>query len=242
MQYFVIGNFGNHSLAALQYLIDRALEELHFIYVDTGWSSASWSQRVKTCTAFAESRGVRVHHLSAAASFSDMVCDRQQFPSQKFQWCAGFLKGLTILNHLDDIDPFCEALIVSGKRRLDSRRYHDLPEYKEDDRYYNGRRIWHPLWQTSDEDFQALIAKTGFDVLSYASQECSPCIHLAEDKLGLLDPLAKTRLDRLEKKLNKTMFEKAIMEYSQESAAGHQKQTGLEQFELSCGSPWCCGE
>lgn len=243
MQHVLIGNFGNHSLAALQYLIERQIEDLHFLYVNTGWNSASWLQRVEACTAYAESRQVQVHALSAVASFSAMVRDRKQFPSQKFQWCASFLKGLTLLNHLDEKDPFCQALIISGKRRADSRRFYDLPEYQEDDKHYNGRNVWHPLWQTSDDDFYRLIKKSGFDVLPHASQECSPCIHLAQHRLGQLDAAAKDRLDKLEKELNTNMFAKPIGQYVPlDSTAAPKLQSRFEQFDQGCGSAWCCGE
>ncbi len=92
MQYIIVGNFGNHSLAVMQALIERGTAELHFVYVKTGWAAAAWSERVLACSEYARSQGVMVHPLRAQATFSEMVIDRKQFPSPKFQWCATFLK------------------------------------------------------------------------------------------------------------------------------------------------------
>lgn len=240
MHYILIANYGNHSLAALQYLIEQSEDPIHVIYVDTGWSSESWLARVKQCEAYAKQHQVQVHHVKAIADFKQMVQDRRQFPSSKFQWCAGFLKGLALLDALDRLDPFCEATLVSGKRRLDSKRFHQLPEWIEDDEHYNGRRIWHPLWQCNDQDFQGLIKKTGFEFLSHPSRECSPCIHASLSDLQQLDQPSIERLNSLEQELGINMFEKPICQYQ---ANPHPPSSEhLKQFDLGCGSPWCCGE
>jgi len=241
MQYIIIGNFANHSIATLQYLIEEEIKDIHFIYVETGWAAASWQKRVAEGSAYAKKHGVQIHHLSSPASFEQMVLDRKQFPSTKFQWCAGFLKGLPITTHLDEMDPFCEATIVSGKRRLDSRRYQNLPEFKEDDDYFNGRTLWHPLYKCSNETFQALIKRSGFDSLPYSGEECSPCIHLCQKQLASLKPHSIKRLATLEKKINSTMYEHPIQYYIS-AHPKNESSIGLKQFDLGCGSPWCCGE
>lgn len=240
MHYILIANYGNHSLAALQHLIDQAIKPLHVIYVDTGWSSPGWAKRVETCEAYAQKHQLHVHHIKAIADFRQMVMDRKQFPSSKFQWCAGFLKGLALLDKIDAIDPFCEAIIVSGKRRLDSKRFSQLNEYIEDDEYYNGRRIWHPLWQCNDHDFQTLIEKTGFEFLNHPSRECSPCIHASISDLQQLEQPSISRLNDLEQQLGLSMFEHPVCSYQQENPSTAPQ--ALKQFDLGCGSPWCCGE
>src|SRR4051812_6953959 len=113
MVHIIIGNFGNHSLAVMQELIERGLSNLHFVYVETGWAAASWKKRVAISTRYANEKGIIVHALKAKTTFSELVITRKEFPSPKFQWCASFLKGLTLLKFLDEFDPFCEALIVS---------------------------------------------------------------------------------------------------------------------------------
>ncbi|MCC5014143.1 MULTISPECIES: phosphoadenosine phosphosulfate reductase family protein [unclassified Legionella] len=243
MQHIIIGNFGNHSLAAMQALIEKGLSGIHFVYVETGWAAASWAMRVAACADYARKQGIVVHVLSAQATFAEMVIDRKQFPSQKFQWCAGFLKGLAILTHLDDLDPACEAYIVSGKRRFDSRRYANLQEFEQQDDLYQGRTLWYPLWQTGDEELGALIKRTGFRFLPHQSRECSPCIHANLDELRSLDAHALQRLDKLEQQISQTMFQQPISQLAQSPAEGKANENlGLQQFDLGCGAPWGCGE
>lgn len=242
-QHIIIGNFGNHSLAVMQALVERGLSELHFIYVETGWAAASWPERVHACSTYARSQGVVVHALSAKANFSEMVIDRKQFPSPKFQWCAGFLKGLAILNHLDELDPACEALITSGKRQLDSRRYTNLQEFEYDDELYQGRTLWHPLWQTNDIDFGNLIKRAGFSLLPHQSLECSPCIHTKIEDLVRIDQQSVARLKELEERVGQTMYPKPIQSLTTLSEAPEsQEGINLQLFDLGCGAPWGCGE
>ncbi|WED42313.1 phosphoadenosine phosphosulfate reductase family protein [Legionella cardiaca] len=225
----------------MQVLIEKDLPNIHFIYVETGWAAASWPERVEACSQYIKQRGVTVHRLVAQTTFSDMVIARKQFPSQKFQWCASFLKGLTILNHLDDCDPACEALIVSGKRRLDSRRYADLEEFDYQNELYQRRTVWHPLWNVADAEFTRLINRTGFALLSHASLECSPCIHLKQ--ANNIDSLSFERLDKLEQITQQTMFQQPIRQLCTSAPLCDKKgDLSLQQFDLGCGAPWGCGE
>lgn len=243
MQYIIIGNFGNHSLAAMQALLEKDLAGIHFFYVETGWAASSWTARVSACAEYARKQGVMVHTLSSQATFAEMVIDRKQFPSRKFQWCASFLKGLPILTHLDDFDPACEAFIVSGKRQLDSRRYANLQEFEQQDDLYQGRTLWYPLWQTGHEEFSALIKRTGFSPLPHQSLECSPCIHANLGELKNLDALALQRLDQLEQRIDQTMFQQPITKLVTDSVeSGPKENFGLQQLDFGCGAPWNCGE
>ncbi|WP_232505458.1 phosphoadenosine phosphosulfate reductase domain-containing protein [Legionella clemsonensis] len=242
--YVILGNFGNHSLAAMQALIEKNLAEVHFVYVDTGWAAASWPKRVAACSAYAKAQGVEVHQLRSQATFMEMVTARKQFPNPKFQWCASFLKGLTILTHLDEQDPSCEALIVSGKRRCDSRRYADLQEFDYQNELYQGRTLWNPLWQATDKEFVQLIRRAGFDPLSHASLECSPCIHLHLKQLNQIEFSSIERLEKLEETIHQSMFQQPIRQLCalNQEKKEQQQQFDLQQFDLGCGAPWGCGE
>jgi 3'-phosphoadenosine 5'-phosphosulfate sulfotransferase (PAPS reductase)/FAD synthetase len=243
IQHIILGNFGNHSLAAMQALLEKDLPALHFIYVETGWAAASWPERVLSCSNYARSQGVLVHKLNAQSTFTEMVVDRKQFPSRKFQWCASFLKGLTILNFLDDYDSACEALIVSGKRRKDSRRFANLREFEHNYELYQGRTVWHPLWQTNDEQFRELIKRTGQSLLPQQSLECSPCIHASVNELSCLDSQSTARLEALEQYIGKTMFQYPINHLGANSnTLDNPKGLLLQQFDLGCGAAWGCGE
>lgn len=236
MSYYIIGNFGNHSLAAMQFLIETKGSSIHFVYVNTGWAAASWLSRVEAGVAYAERKGVIVHQLHSEQDFEKLVLDRRQFPSPKFQWCASFLKALPVLAFLDDEDPASEALIVSGKRRIDSRRYTDLDEFEMNSELYQGRTLWNPLYAFDEAEFNALIQRAGFELLAHPSLECSPCIHANRDDLSLLDINAVKRLHNLETQIGQTMF-------SENMAITEQKTAGLlNQFDRGCGAPWGCGE
>lgn len=238
MQRIIIGNFGNHSLAVMQALLERGLQALHFVYVETGWAAAGWPERVLACSNYARSQGVIVHPLKAKASFSELVIDRKQFPSPKFQWCASFLKGLRIIEQLDACDPACEAIIVSGKRRRDSKRYANLQEFEYDNDYYQGRTLWHPLWQLSDSDFVQLIQRTGFQLLTQQSLECSPCIHAGPEEL---DQQSRARLEALEQQIGQRMHQKPLNRIDSDFSRGIKGQ-GLQYLDRGCGAPWGCGE
>ncbi|MDI9819124.1 MULTISPECIES: phosphoadenosine phosphosulfate reductase family protein [unclassified Legionella] len=241
--YIIVGNFGNHSLAVMQALIEKGLSPIHFVSVDTGWSAASWAERVQQGTDYAISQGVVVHRLVPQPAFSEMVISRKQFPSPKFQWCTSFLKGLPILEYLDEHDPSCEALIVSGKRQQDSRRYNNLQEFEYQNELYQGRTLWHPLWQTKEEAFVKLIARAGFKVLPHPSLECSPCIHMALEQLNFLEPLSVKRLQMVEDRVAQTMFQQPITQLCTVSKeVKRQEDLSLQQFDSGCGAPWGCGE
>ncbi|MBA2656974.1 MAG: hypothetical protein H0U70_08335 [Tatlockia sp.] len=244
--HIIIGNFGNHSLALMQALIERSVEDLHFVYVETGWADTSWPERILACSDYASKQGVTVHLLKTKTTFSEMIRDRQQFPSPKFQWCASFLKGLTILDFLDKQDPGCEAMIISGKRQQDSRRYLNLTEFDHNNELYQGRTLWYPLWQLTDSELVGLITRTGFPVLSHQSLECHPCIHASEKELNQLSDHTRTRLEVLEQQINETMYHKPIRSFYSANnifkSIAEEKKINLQQFEHGCGAPWGCGE
>ncbi|KTD24522.1 MULTISPECIES: phosphoadenosine phosphosulfate reductase family protein [Legionella] len=243
MQHVIIGNFGNHSLAAMQALIEKGMPGLHFVYVNTGWAAASWPERVFACSNYAKSQGVEVHSLNAQATFAEMVKDRKQFPSRKFQWCASFLKGLVLLDFLDHFDPACEAMIVSGKRQCDSRRYANLQEFEQEEDLYQGRTVWYPLWQTDHQELTALIQRAGFPLLSHQSLECSPCIHAKKEELTSLDTHSIARLETLEQEIGGFMHSAPIRSLcGSTNTPAFVDNPNLKQFDLGCGAAWGCGE
>ena len=218
MQHIIIGNFGNHSIAALQYLLEQSIAPIYFLYVDTGWAETDWEERVEAGKAFAEQHQVHFVKLQPPKNFEELVLDRKQFPSPKFQWCVSFLKALPIIDYLDEIDPGAEATIVSGKRKIDGRRFRLLEEFPDDDAYFDGRRLWNPLVEMQQNEFKALIERAGFEFLPYPAKACSPCIHNTATDLSRLSPLSQNRLSRLESELNEHMFDKPIACYPAEAA------------------------
>lgn len=232
--YIVLGNFGNHCHAALQFLLEARLAPVQLIAVDTGWAAHGWMGHVDHCQALWHQRGIIVHRPQAKAGFPELVRDRRQFPSEKFQWCAGFLKGLAINAILDEIDPFGQATLVSGKRRLDSRRFITLAEYEDNQELFGFRRLWQPLYLHDDAAFKALISRSGVAWQTQPSQECSPCIHDPRRGQGLA-PSDLARLQALEAEIGSDMF-------AQHPATREEATGDLSQFDFGCGSPWACGE
>ena len=124
----IFGNYGNQTLAAIQWVFEAKLSDVSVVSVSTGWAAAEWLPHVAAAEAFADRCGFKVVRLASKPDFSELIADRQGFPSTQFQWCAGFLKGLVLLDWLDEQDRRGQATLIFGKRRRDSRANFDLPE------------------------------------------------------------------------------------------------------------------
>ena len=240
-RYFIIGNFGDPSIALLQWAIESSLENVTFLAVDTGWSAKGWNKRISRCRQYAVKHDVKVEILQAKQSFTEMVSERRQFPSVKFQWCAGFLKGLILNEFLDEADPFCEAFLLFGKQAASSRSNQMLTEKVEDSEHYDGRTLLFPLLEYTNEQTTSLIKKTGLDELNHRSLECEPCIHASTQDFSRMHADDITRLAALEKAIGKSMFENNIIEMNQNNSI-KQPLSYQEQFDMGCGSVWGCGE
>src|ERR1700722_2467845 len=142
----LFGNYGNQTIAVMQWAYENNLKDVYIISVDTGFAAESWIDRVKAAENFGKKCGFTVVRLQSNPNFQNLIQERQDFPSTKFQWCAGFLKGLTLLNWLDQHDPSCQSIIILGKRKADSRANFDLPEIILESEHYNNRKLWHPLY------------------------------------------------------------------------------------------------
>jgi 3'-phosphoadenosine 5'-phosphosulfate sulfotransferase (PAPS reductase)/FAD synthetase len=226
--HIIFGNYGNNTIALLQWCCLQGLVDVHVININTGWSEKNWGQRVLCAQKLAKKYNFIPITLKPQADFSSLVIDRQQFPSTKFQWCAGFLKGLPLLAWADEVDPGCEAIILMGSRRQDSRLRADLPEFIEQSEHFGGRKVWYPLFDHSDQQRNELITAAGFEVLEHRSLECNPCIH----DFSLLTDYSAQRCTQLEKLLKQSMLD----------GSKHLNLSGLEIFDMGCGSIYGCGE
>lgn len=238
--FIIIGNFGNPTIALLQWAIEQKLNPTYVVSVATGWASEEWQKRVQEAENYAKNNGFSIERLQAQPAFSELVHERKHFPSQKFQWCATFLKGLPINDWLDKIDPRCQTTILLGKRRLDTRAYADLPEFLEASEHFGQRKVWHPLVNCSDQEFIDLIRRSGFSLLTHRSLECDPCIHSRGNDLNRLSSTSIIKTKNLEKELNITMFTKDIETMVTDAKLN---ETSLkDMFTMGCGSPFGCGE
>ncbi len=226
--YIAIANYGNESTALLQWLAAASLKNVYVLSVDTGWAGDSWQQRVEQGEAFARQQGMQAVRLSSKSTFSELVEQRQSFPNKKFQWCAGFLKGLPILEWLDEHDSACQATIVLATRRTTSRANFDLPEYIDESDYYNGRKVWHPLY--AHQSIEQLLQACPLQRLSsQRSLECQPCIHSDSNDINHLSIKDLEKMQQLEKITNQTMFPAQFF------------AVNVDYPDMGCGSPWGCG-
>jgi hypothetical protein len=234
----VRSNYGDDSIALIQALRDLVCKaELTFskvivVYIDTGWAAQGWLTRVSEGERFARSCGFETRRLTSRRSFSELVRERQQFPSQKFQWCAGFLKGIPLMEWLDEVDSACAWTIALPKRQALYRK--TIPAVIKECEYHGERDVWHPLVSVNDNERDVLIHRAGFKPLNHRSLECQPCVHSKPQEFAHLHPFDQAKLEWLEgciqkKMKNPVLFQKTL------------KNNPMDSFTMGCGDPFGCG-
>lgn len=206
------------------------MTDVHVIHVDTGWSGANWQEQVIQGQQLVERCGFTPVTLHPQKSFPELITERKSFPTKKFQWCTTFLKALPFLTWADEKDPGCEATVILGSRRTDSRIRQDLPEYILDSEHYNGRKVWYPLYLHLDEQRNELIRRAGLALLHHRSLECDPCIH----SLTTPKRFSSGRSHEI-KELENLCGQKMLVSTQQHCDS-------LEIFDMGCGSHYVCGE
>lgn len=249
----LFGNYGNETIALLQWAIEtHKAKDAFIVSIDTGWAAEGWLQRVSQAEDYAAQHGITPIRLRAPASFATLVRDRKTFPSKKFQWCAGMLKGITFNAWLDEIDPLGEAIIMLGKWQQAVLFATEITEFIEQSEYYQQRKVWHPLIHHSLAQRNELIMRAGFTVLEHRSLECDPCIHSSRADLARFAPKDIAKTAELEGEINQTMFptfaENGYNDIVQLTAQArnqiaHEPSLSYqESFAMGCGVPWGCGE
>lgn len=252
IKHVIVGNFGDESIALLQWAIESKLRHVCFVTIKTGWGAKGWEERVLAGQAYAESQGIGVIYLSAPIKFLNLVIDRKEFPSATCRWCASFLKGVPLNNWLDEIDPTATLVILLAKRRSASRLLANLAEFSEESEYFGTRKVWHPLYKHSLLGRNALIQRANFQILGHRSLECDPCIHATREELSAMHEQDKNKLSCAEKTINKRMFPLSYYCDPPNKLSVHPQNQGAllnkknisyhERFAMGCGSPWGCGE
>ena len=202
----ISSSYGNDSIAMIQWAREQGLQDVAVVFVDTGWAAPGWLDRVARMEEWVRSIGFSVVHLKAPVSFEDLMLKKKGFPSQRFQWCSGILKGLPFLTWIDDADADNTAVVMIGKRREESQERANTSEFIESSEYHGGRKVWHPLYLHTDAMRDDLLARAGFDVLPHRSKECSPCINSNRQDLRQLTEADIQRVEDLEAKVGKTML------------------------------------
>ena len=202
----ISSSYGNDSLALVQFVREQNREGVSVVFIDTGWSAPGWLDRVAKCEEWVKSIGYEPMRINPELQFEELIRRKKGFPSQRFQWCSGILKGLPFLTWIDDADPENKAVVMIGKRREESVERSDTPEFVESSIYHGGRKIWHPMYLHTEEMRDALIKRAGFDVLPHRSKECSPCVNANKNDLRQLTEDDIQAVEDLEGVVKKTMF------------------------------------
>lgn len=246
--YAISVSYGNDSIAMVQWAIEKQLMNVAVVFVDTGWSSPGWLDRVAQMEQWVALAGFSVIHLKASVGFEELMVKKSGFPSQRYQWCSGLLKGLPFLTWIDEVDPECKTVILIGKRREESQERADTPEFVDSSHYHGGRKIWHPLYMHALAERDALLARAGFEALPHRSRECSPCINANRGDLRALSDEEIARVEALESATGQTMFRpkrhggaKGIRRVIQWAYAEHGKYDDRQEVLFNACSSGYCG-
>ncbi|MFO1258778.1 MAG: hypothetical protein U1E78_10290 [Gammaproteobacteria bacterium] len=240
----VRGNYSQETLVLLAYLSQQpsfsSYANRYVVYIDTGWSGEGWSFQVERGEAFAETLGFQPIRLHSQASFDDLVRDRGDFPSQKFQWCAGLLKGVPFINWLDEHDPAGEWVIALPKRQALART--PIPERIEACPYHGERSVMHPIHALSTEECQSVLSRYHLQGVLQRSLECDPCVNLRAHEIAELKDSDIEKTSKLENSLNKKLFSHDIQTQVKKARAST-REAGLsrDSFNRGCGDPFGCG-
>lgn len=233
----IIANYSIHSLA----LICWAKKNLHnnfcVLSVDTGFAAENWNSYLGNVFAWLKSEAIEFYHLKAENAFQELVKARKQFPSQKFSWCAGFLKGITLLNKIDEIDPDAEATILLSHRK-DLSRVSQLLKDLEEEEKYDYRSLEYPLLDLNHDDILELTKNLPFKAF-YHSLECQPCIHLTQQEFEKIAKADIKKVSALENETNSFMFNNTPFNKLDSHAFIHGNI--LEELSKACSWEYSCG-
>ena len=199
-------SYGNDSIALIRWAKEKAIQDVHVVYCDTGWSHSSWGARINSGEALALAYGFNVHHISGDFDFESMVRMKKGFPSQRYQFCSGILKGLPFLEWCEEHDPTGKAVVVIGKRREESQARKDTNLFIFNSDFHGGRLVYHPLYKHTDGQRNDLILKTGIKVLPHRSMECCPCVNANRADLLMVEPERLEQIRQIESDIDHPMF------------------------------------
>lgn len=241
-------SYGNDSTALVQWAKEAGLKDVICVYINTGWASDKWPQRVKNGEQFAQSCGFETIQIKPDVQFEELMQIKKGFPNQRFQWCSGLLKGIPFLNWIDEFDPNGEAIVIVGKRREESQDRKDIPEYIYESEYHGGRTLWYPLYKHTEQDRDDLLKRAGFEVLPHRSHECHPCVNANRQDFKLMNYKDIEKVANLEQLVGKNMFRparhngaKGIVNVVEWAKRGKYLDGQDDMFDLGCGSPFGCG-
>lgn len=249
MKHVISASYGNDSMAMLQWAHEHCIQDVTVAYCDTGWAAPGWELRVAEGEALAQRLGFKTVQLQSMG-MEALVKMKSGFPMHGQQFCTAWLKGLPFLQWIDDMDPECSAIVMIGKRRVESEGRKGTPEWVEASEYHGGRKVWHPLYLHSDDTRDALLRRACVEKLLHRSDECSPCANANRGDLRRLSGRQIGKLAALEEAVGQPMFREATHGGAQgieqavrwaKYSPGQYKPGIDDLFEVGCGSPFGCG-
>jgi hypothetical protein len=224
----------------VQWAYEQGLSQTQVVSVDTGWAGEGWLQHVARAEQWAQTLGFAVTRLVASPNFSELMQQRQAFPSTKFQWCANVLKGSTLLSWLDKVDPEGSYQVLIGHRRASSRSKQNLPAHIPSSEAFGERSVYYPLIELSTDERNLLLERAGFTVLPHRSLECDPCVNSTLVDLARIPPAILMRQEKLEDKLYKKMLIFPVK--NAEKLTTSTPNTATDVLEnMGCGDFYGCG-
>lgn len=264
--YIISVSYGNDSLAMIQWAHETSLDAFGSVFVvfcDTGWSAPGWAKRVALGEQFAARLGFHTKNLKSIG-MEELVSIKKGWPGNGQQFCTAHLKGVPYLDWLDDVDPQRTSITLVGKRRAESLKRADTPEWIDKSEYHGDRRLWHPLYLHTDEERDALLERAGIPMLPteligesfekhdrlyrlpHRSMECSPCVNANRSDFLRLSAFEINRVSKLEVQIGKPMFRpkrfNGVGIYGVMMWAKFGKDSDAEiPDDEGCGSAFGCG-
>lgn len=195
--YFVTCSGGNDSIALIQFMLEQG-EPFHAVYNNTGWAVDWWAGRMLKVKEWVESNG-HVFHETESEGMKAMVRRKQGWPmpASKMQFCTGELKEKPSTELYQRIDPNADMIVVTGRRREESRNRADLPQWAYGSEKHGWRDVWNPLYMHTEAMRDELLARSPFDKLPHQSLECYPCV-CANKSSKVLRELPEARVAEIE--------------------------------------------
>lgn len=242
MNYCIISNFGDDSIALIQKAYELKLKNTLILSVNTHWHAEDWNLRIKNTKCWIKKIGFDYHRIEPEYHFKELVIARKYFPSKKFHWCTTFLKAIPILNWLEENDPHLQYTILLSNRRSMSRGYNNLPKKIENAIEYDGRTIEFLLYNINLKERNNLIDKTPLKIINHRSLECQPCIFFNKTDAKNIHTNDIKKINYLEHKIQKNMFKYKFKKYIEYK--NHDSVNNINYYDdlyNSCTWKYSCG-
>lgn len=245
MRYVISSSYGNDSMAMIQYAFEKGLKDITVVYCDTGWSAPKWKNRIIECERFVKKCGY-TPVIVKSIGMSELVRIKSGFPSNQHQYCTAHLKGVPFLEWIDEADTKNESIVMVGKRRAESEKRKDTPEYIYFSEYHGGRTLWHPLYLHTYEMRNELLKRAGIEILPHRSLECNPCVNANRSDFLRLTKGEIERVNDLEVEVSHPMFRAkrfgslgihGVMVWAKDGRS----RASIEDEESECAGLFGCG-